>query len=246
MSTTDIIKQLTIFQKQNEGIISSLKSKNIELSYEVIDESLPDEEKLEKYKALNVYLKDLSLKHRPPPPVKEEQKVKQEQKPKEQKPKDDDDEEELIKETKPTFSTVTNMEEIKRAFFSKEYKQAYELITAHPFKFYEAIYKYADDNIGKPDYAAKNLLRGFTQGLDDYRKYLMVCFRCILTDKDTRTYNYPSYWIVNSNDDLKEILGSLYDDYDFVSTSNIQDLLKQMEKNENEDDNSIIGEVYLH
>ena len=123
MSTTDIIKQLTIFQKQNEGIISSLKSKNIEFSYEVIDESLPDEEKLEKYKALNVYLKDLSLKHRPPPPVKEEQKVKQEQKPKEQKPKDD--EEELIKETKPTFSTVTNMEEIKRAFFSKEYKQAY-------------------------------------------------------------------------------------------------------------------------
>ena len=74
----------------------------------------------------------------------------------------------------------------------------------------------------------------------------MVCFRCILTDKDTRTYNYPSYWIVNSNDDLKDILGSLYDDYDFVSTSNIQDLLKQMEKNENEDDNSIIGEVYLH
>ena len=245
MSTTDIIKQLTIFQKQNEGIISSLKSKNIELSYEVIDESLPDEEKLEKYKALNVYLKDLSTKHRPPPPVKEE-KVKQEQKPKEQKPKDDDDDEELIKESKPTFSTVTNMEEIKRAFFSKEYKQALQLIIAHPFKFYEARYKYADDNTGKPDYAARNLLRGFTQGLDDYRKYLMVCFRCILTDKDTKTYNYPSYWIVNSNDDLKDILGSLYDDYDFISTNNIQDLLKQMEKNENEDDTSIIGEVYLH
>ena len=245
MSTTDIIKQLTIFQKQNEGIISSLKSKNIELSYEVIDESLPDEEKLEKYKALNVYLKDLSTKHRPPPPVKEE-KVKQEQKPKEQKPKDDDDEEELIKESKPIFSTVTNMEEIKRAFFSKEYVQALQLIIAHPFKFYEARYKYADDNTGKPDYAARNLLRGFTQGLDDYRKYLMVCFRCILTDKDTKTYNYPSYWIVNSNDDLKDILGSLYDDYDFISTNNIKDLLKQMEKNENEYDTSIIGEVYLH
>ena len=36
MSTTDIIKQLSIFSKQNEGIISSLKSKNVELNYEVI------------------------------------------------------------------------------------------------------------------------------------------------------------------------------------------------------------------
>jgi hypothetical protein len=245
MSTSDITKQLGIFLKQNEGIISSLTSKNIEFEYEVIDETLPDDEKLEKYKALNVYLKELSLKNRPPPKVKEEPKPKEEQKSNEKKPKDDDDEDE-IKEIKPTFSTITNMEDIKRAFFNKEYEQALQLITAHPFKLYEATYKYADDNTGKPDYAARNLLRGFIQGLDDYRKYLMVCFRCILTDKETKTYDYPSYWIVNSNDDLKQILGSIYDDYEFITTSDISGLLKKMEKNENEEDETIIGEVYLH
>jgi len=246
MSTSDITKQLSIFLKQNEGIISSLKSKNIDFDYEVIDETLPDEEKLEKYKALNTYLKELSLKHRPPPKAKEEPKPKEEQKPKEKKPKDDDDEEDQVKEIKPTFSTITNMEDIKRAFFNKEYAQALELIRGHPFKLYEAKYKYADDNTGKPDYAARNLLRGFIQGLDDYRKYLMVCFRCILIDKETKTYDYPSYWIVNSNDELKQILGSVYDDYDFVSTDDISGLLKKMEKNENEEDENIVGETYLH
>ena len=37
MSTTDIIKQLGIFSKQNEGTISSLKSKNVELNYDGLD-----------------------------------------------------------------------------------------------------------------------------------------------------------------------------------------------------------------
>jgi hypothetical protein len=246
MSATDITKQLGIFQKQNEGIISSLKSKNIEFEYEQIDETLPEEERLEKYKSLNKYLKELSVKHRPPPKAKEEPKPKEEQKPKEKKLKDDEDDEDQVKEIKPTFSTITNMEDIKRAFFNKEYAQALELIRAHPFKLYEAKYKYADDNTGKPDYAARNLLRGFIQGLDDYRKYLMVCFRCILTEKETKTYDYPSYWIVNSNDDLKQILGSIYDDYDFIETSDISGVLKKMEKNENEEDETIVGESYLH
>lgn len=246
MSLPDITKQLSIFLKQNDGIISSLTSKNIIFEYEVIDETLPDEEKLEKYKALNAYLKELSVKHRPPPKVKDEPKPKDEVKPKEKKSKDDDDEDDEIKEIKPTFSTITNMEDIKRAFFNKEYEQALQLITAHPFKFYEARYKYSDDNTGKPDYAARNLLRGFIQGLDDYRKYLMVCFRCILIDNETKTYDYPSYWIVNSNDDIKQILGSIYDDYDFVSTSDIPSLLKKMEKNENDNNETIIGETYLH
>jgi hypothetical protein len=141
------------------------------------------------------------------------------------------------------------MEDIKRAFFNKDYNTFNELIRQHPFKYYTANYKYASDYTGRPGYVAKNLLRGFVQGLDDYRKYFIVCFRCILTNNDNNEYIYPSYWIVNSNDDIKTILGSLYDDYDFnlVEDQNeITSLLKKMEKNENEEDDNLIGEIYLH
>jgi hypothetical protein len=153
------------------------------------------------------------------------------------------------------------MEDIKRAFFNKEYEIASELIKQHPFKFYEVNYKFSSDNTGRPSYVAKNLLRGFVQCLDDYRKYFIICFKCILINKDTNEYKYPSYWIVNTNDDLKTILGSLYDDYDFILIEEqeaISKMLKQMEKNEDtkpeqgyqqesmENDEVLIGEVYLH
>ena len=234
------MSDVAILKKQNDGIIASLKAKNVVFEYEAIDET-----DLEKVKALNVYLKDLSAKHRPPPPPKAEPKPLP--KPKEKEQLDDDDEDTLVKEVKPVFQTITNMEDIKRAFFSKEYEQAVTLINSHPFHFYKADYKYADDNTGKPDYAARNLLRGFVQGLDDYRKYLLVCFRCILTDPNAKKYDYPSYWIVNTPEDLKILLGDLYDDYVFtpVTIEFVEPFLKEMEKKADTDDN-IVGEVYLH
>lgn len=235
------MSDIAILKKQNDGIIASLKAKNVVFEYEAIDET-----DLEKVKALNVFLKDLSAKHRPPPPPKAEPKPLP--KPKEKEQLDEDDDDTLVKEVKPVFQTITNMEDIKRAFFSKEYEQASCLIINQPFRFYKADYKYADDNTGKPDYAARNLLRGFVQGLDDYRKYLLVCFRCILVDPTAKKYDYPSYWIVNTPEDLKILLGDLYDDYVFtpVTTNEfVEPFLKDMEKKADTDDN-IVGEVYLH
>ena len=79
----------------------------------------------------------------------------------------------------------------------------------------------------------------------------MVGFRCIShMDIDNVThYRYPSYWIVNSNDELKTILGSLYDDFEFnlvEDPERIIRMLRRMEKNEDENDNALIGEIYLH
>ena len=151
------------------------------------------------------------------------------------------------KEVKPVFSTIANMEDIKRAFFSKEYETFNQLVKEYPFKYYKANYKYADDNTGRPAFVAKNLLRGFVQNLDDYRKYLMVGFRCISIQENR--YSYPSYWIVNSNDDLKTIIGSIYDDFEFipvVEEERIVRMYRNMQKNEDETDEALIGEVYLH
>jgi hypothetical protein len=141
------------------------------------------------------------------------------------------------------------MENIKRACFSKDYTTAANLIKQQPLKFYKANYKFSGDNTGRPAYVAKNLLRGFVQVLDEYRRYFMICFRCILVDKDTNEYRYPSYWIVNTNDDLKAVLGSVYNDFEFVAVEGeeaINKMLKRMEKNEDENDEALIGEVYLH
>ena len=114
--------------------------------------------------------------------------------------------------------------------------------------YYKANYKYSRDNIGRPAYVAKNLLRGFVQQLDDYRKYLMVCFRCIEVDPNAHEYKYPSYWIVNSTDPINDILGSLYEDYDFIKVEDdeaIRQLLTNMEKREDADP-TLVGELYVH
>ena len=241
----DIQKQIANLKKQNDGMETSFTAKNVQFTKLSIDNVDPETE-LMLVKDYNTYLKGISAANRPPP----QEKPKEQPKPKEAKPKvEEDDDDEVPKEVKPVYSTITNMEDIKRAFFSKEYETASELIKQQPFKFYKVNYKFSSDNIGRPSYIAKNLLRGFVQGLDDYRKYFMICFRCILVNKDTNEYRYPSYWIVNTNDDLKTILGSLHDDYDFIAVEGeeaICKMLKRMEKNEDENDEALIGEVYLH
>lgn len=250
----DIEKQIANLLKQNDGMETSFKNKGIAFNQLTMDSSMNSETMLGLLKEYNDYLKTISKNNRapPPPPVqkpKAEVPSNQEQKKKKEKSEEDDDDDDVVKEVKPAYSTVTNMEDIKRAFFSKEYDTFHELVRQHAFKYYSVNYKYSSDNNGRPAYVAKNLLRGFVQGLDDYRKYLMVCFRCILSDPNTNEYTYPSYWIVNSNDNIAEILGSLYDDYEFspvIEESDIHTLLHKMEKSENESDDTLIGEVYLH
>jgi hypothetical protein len=242
---TDISKQILNLQKQNDGMLNSLRSKNVLIDFDVtIEDGLSDEVKYEKYKVLNLQLKECTKMNRPPPPPPKEVKSKE---PEKKEIKEDDEDE--IKEVKPVYSTITNMENLKREFFNKEYVNFQESIKEHPFKMYQANYKYASDNDGRPEFVARNLLRGFIQGLDDYRKYLLVCFRCILQDVENKKYSYPSYWIVNSNDDLSVILGSLYDDYEFTmieSDESKMNMMLEMEKKEQEENQYIIGESYLH
>jgi len=236
--------QISNLKKQNECMETAFKNKKIEFTKLSIDNVEPETE-LALLKDYNNYLKGISAANRPPPqekPVKNTPKKKEE---------DDEHEEDVPKEIKPVYSTITNMEDIKRAFFNKEYDTFQQLVRDQPFKYYKGCYKYAEDNTGRPPFVAKNLLRGFVQNLDDYRKYLMVGFRCVShVDIDNVThYRYPSYWIVNSNDELKTILGSLYDDFDFFSViepDRIVRMLRRMEKNEDENDVDLVGEVYLH
>jgi hypothetical protein len=238
-------KQITNLKKQNDGMEIAFKNKNIQYT-KLFIESVNSETELLSLQDYNNYLKSISAANKQSP--QEKIKVKEQ----EPKKKEDYYENEIIKEVKPVFSTITDMDDIKRSFFNKEYDTFYSLVHNIPFKYYKAYYKYADDNTGCQSFVAKNLLRGFIQNLDDYRKYLMVGFRCVsyLDSNNITHYKYPSYWIVNSNDEIKTILGSFYNDFEFNEITNdiekVLKMLNKMRKNEDENDNELIGEVYLH
>ena len=150
--------------------------------------------------------------------------------------------EEVYEEPKITIKTVCDLEEIKRAFFSKEYDTAFELLKNYKLKYYRASYKYASDNDNKPDFIAKNLVGGFVRNLEDFSKYFLVCFRCY---KNENTFNYPSLWIVNIDPDntMQDVMGRLYDDFEFVDETNIDDFLNDLQK---KDEENLLLEKYLH
>jgi hypothetical protein len=232
--------------KQNDSIYSSLLSKNISFERIIINDEITDEEKIFFLMEENEKLKYISKSNRPPPEVKIVKPIITETKKIEKKVCEDtcndtyNDEDENYEIPEKKFTTITNMEEIKRAFFNKDYELFEELIKKFNFKYYRADYKYSNDKDGAPEFIAKNLVKGFVRNLDDYRKYFMVCFRCY---KNENNYSYPSLWIVNSNDDIKNIIESIHDDYIYTEESNIPVFLKDIQKIEDE---NCIEESYVH
>lgn len=224
--------------KQNDSIYSSLLFKNILFERINISDEITDEEKIIFLTEENEKLKYVSKSNRPPPEVKIIKPIIIETK--KNISKDECDEEENYETPEKKFTTITNMEEIKRAFFNKDYELFNQLIQQFNFRYYRADYKYSSDKDGSPEFIAKNLVKGFVRNLDDYRKYFMVCFRCY---KNENNYSYPSLWIVNSNDDIKNIIESIYDDYIYTEESNIPIFLKDIQKVEDE---NCIEELYVH
>lgn len=243
-------------QKQNDAIYSSLVSKNLLFTRREVSDITDETQIFEILSAENKELKELSKNNRPVPQVVEKKAVvpieaKKEPIPKEQNLKEpkNDDEDESFEEVKKSYTIIHNMEDIKRGFFNKEYELFETLVKQQPFIYYRVSYKYSSDNDNKPDYVARNLLKGFGRALDDYRKYLLVCFRCV--EVEPKKYEYNSLWIVNTNDDLKTVIGSFYDDFDFQLQTfdvenNMNKFLEELRKKDMDVETNIIGETYIH
>jgi hypothetical protein len=245
-------KQISNISKQNQSIHNSLVSRKINDLPELISltEAISLDEQLKLLINENNKLKEI-VKVNKPVEVKvvkvSEVKAKEG---KVSEVKDDDDSDEDAKEVQPKFSTITNMEDIKRAFFSADYELFKNLLLEHQFKMYIGEYLYASDKDGAPDYSARNLVKGMIRSFDDYRKYFMICFRCFQNQDNLSkmTYTYPSLWIVNSTDSINSIIGSgNAEDYKLteVSSENILDFLKLLEKL-NEETPGLIAESYVH
>lgn len=152
------------------------------------------------------------------------------------------------------FDTICNMEEMKRAFFNinpnneltcdENYLMFHRILSTNNFHMYEAEYLYNSDNDGKPDFVAKNLLRGFVKQFEDYRKYFMITFRCYKGSQE-KTYKYISYWIVNTNEPIKNIIGTIYDDFIFKEI-NYGIMLNKIIKESFDEDSLCLDEKYVH
>lgn len=245
-------KQIQNLRKQNEGIESSLRNRNIQFNKMSIDITCKPELELEVVRGYNTYLKEIA-KQSKPKDIKEPTHPSQPSQTSNVTNVKDDTDEQDYEEEKIVYKPNISLEDTKRAFFSKEYPVFETLLNdfrkEDKVKFYKANYRWADEKLGKPEFIAKNQVRGFIQTLDSYRKYLMVCFRCIIVDIDEKRYRFPSYWIVNVDTDIKTLLGSIYDDFDFIEVNDdisVAKLLHKMRKNEDENDTNLVSEVYLN
>lgn len=223
---------------QNNGIYASLISKGVEFERVNIDEIENVEEKLSVLKEENDKLKDLAKKHKPPSQPKKEktEHVKKEK------------EEDIIKEKKE-YTMITEMEEMKRMFFNGNFEEFKNELSKYNFGYYSAKYKYNEDKDGAPEFSAKNLLKMFSKNADDIRKYVIGCFRCYKVESN---YEYISYWIVNTNDNIDDVFGCIYEDFEFIKIDpNLNEFIEILKKNNIEDkkysDNKIlIDECYVH
>lgn len=252
-------KTIINLQKQNDSIYQNLCSKNILFDRISIDGVTDETELLKLLNDENSKLKEIIKSIKPIQPIQQvTPKIKQEQTTQISKKKniDDEEDEETYDEPVKKFNTITNMEDIKRAFFNGEYETVEEQLKTFPFKYYKVNYKYNSDKDGAPEYLATNLLKGFVRSFDDYRKYFLICFRCWKLNNNT--YSYDSYWIVNSEEPISNILDSIYDDFDFqeITDTNINLFFNHIKKKFFMDSDEtvyaddlqtiLIGENYVH
>ena len=272
MSSNNVILCL---QKQNDSIFASLISKNIQFDRVEICDGINEQEHLILLTEENVRLKEIVKANKPisqPKESKSKESKSKESKSKESKSKEvvesktkelklkeikendndnEDDENDTFEEPVKKFDTITNMEDMKRAFFRGDYVVFQEQLKLYPLKLYKVGYKYNSDKDGVPEFSAKNLLKGFVRNFDDYRKYFMICFRCFKA-QDKNEYKYDSLWIINSGEHIQNIIGSMWEDFEFEETSNIDDFVTQIQKLPEADepvyvnDFTCIGESYVH
>jgi len=208
----------------------------------------------------NAKLKELVKANKPPQAEKPKEEKKSEQQQVKKEPKEakqnDEEEDEKYEEPVKKFETITNMEELKRAFFNGDYGVFEEQLRTHPFKFYKVNYKYNSDKDGAPEFSAKNLLKGFVRNFDDYRKYFMICFRCWKQQSES-LYRYDSLWVVNTNEQIQNVIGSVWDDFVFeeitgLNTTEMEQFVSDIKKLPETDElvcingHVCIGESYVH
>ena len=252
LSSEVLIKKINAMFKQIDTCELFLKNNNSTFEFEKRDILTPDMCRIDLENTCNFvtnYHNKLKTEQTRINKLLEEQKkvedaLKEASKDKNKIVNINNDEEENYEDNKKEYPVITNLEELKRSFFSpdnEEYRPFETIINENPFKFYKVIYKYSNDMYKKPDYMASNLNNGFVQKFEDYKKYLFVCFRCFQNEDN---YDYFSYWLFNSTESLKNVFGNDIEDFDFTET-NVKNFIENFNKID-KNCNNLVNEKYLH
>lgn len=231
--------------KQNDGIYSSLVARSVAFDRADIIEITDEDEKIRVLTDENNRLKEAIKTNKPPIQVKKEKTP-----PQSKQEKKEVDEDDNYEDKKKFYSVIGNMENMKRFFFSNEIEEFKIETKSIEFKYFMANYKYNEDKNGAPEFSAKNLVKGFCKKFDKITKHFMICFRCF---KVGDNYEYTSLWIINTNDELTDVVGDFIEDFEFIAVEDIDSFLLNIEKkNINEDilftqdDKTLIDEGYVH
>jgi hypothetical protein len=141
-------------------------------------------------------------------------------------------------QTKSKLETIGDLESIKRAFFNKQYDEFETLLKSSPYKFYKGEH---DNQTYSMDFIAKNYATGLAHSCD-VSKYAFVSFECNKVERNT--YEYKSYWIVNTSEDITKTSNS--NDFEFeywkFTETDVDELIKFfMNKNDEQ-----IAKEYVH
>lgn len=240
-------KMITNLEKQNSGMYNSLIARNIFVE-RTIKSDMNDELMLETLQTENGMLKELIKQHKPAPIVKEKKAPVPKQEKKKKDNNEEGEEEENHKEPEKKINTIMNLEDVKRAFFTDELETFETLINDCPLKMFRASYKYSSDKDGAPTFSATNLQSGFVRACFNYSKYFMICFRCWKSVTENK-YNYDSLWLLNMNEPLSDVIGSLSEDFTFTEIIDKNTFINEIKKlNENtiSNDYECIAESYVH
>ena len=228
-------KQILNLIKQNDGMFMGLTKKNIEYIRIVVPDTISDEEKLVLLQEENAQLKAIVQANKPPPQPKKEKAP-------EPAPVD-----EVPKEKEIVHHTYTNLEDMKRAFFGNEFESYLSMVCEHPFKFYKASYKYNEDNDGRPVYIATNLLKGIVRNYEKMGKYAMLVFRC-WKKNDENKYQYESFWMLNSNEDIVVVAKNAQEDFTFeeINMETFDNNFRRINEGQVAEDMTMLAETYIH
>lgn len=241
-----LMKKIKAMYKQIEIMELFIRNNNEEFEFQKIDELKEDMARVDLEKVtefISKYNNKLKLEQNRINKLLEEKKKLEERIKKENNDKRNE-EDENYEDIKKEYPIIVNLEELKRSFFSQEneeHRPFETILQENNFKYYRVCYKYSEDMDNRPEYMAKNLNNGFVQRFDEYRKYLFSCFRCM---KNENKYEYYSYWLYNSMEDINKVFDGMIDDFRINEIKN-EEFVKNFNRMDENDEN-LINEKYLH
>jgi hypothetical protein len=152
-------------------------------------------------------------------------------------------------------TTIGNLEGLKRSFFGiyrssdvesdqtpEQCKTAFETeLLGSSFLFFKASFKNSDEYTGRYEFIARNFNKGLVREFDEFSKYFFNVFRCYCVDTEAKKYDYISYWIVNTTDELKTITDRV-DDFTLEPVDKAEFLVNFVKQT----NDALISEEYVH